>query len=59
MHTVLRSGTSREEVINFADTEPKQATKTTRELIQTSRQNPYFERRSLSLAACVTEDDPS
>lgn len=54
MHMVLRSEIKKEEVIHFADTELKQGTRTTSELIQISRQNPYLQRWSLSLADCVT-----
>lgn len=51
---ILRSGIKKEEVLHFVDTELKQEPRITNELIQISGHNPYLQRWSLSVAACVT-----
>lgn len=51
---VLRSGIKKEEVLHFADTELKQEPRITNEFIQISGHNPYLQRWSLVLVACMT-----
>lgn len=51
---VLRSRIKKEEVLHFIDTELKHEPRITNELIQISGRNPYLQRWSLSLAACLT-----